>query len=113
MRQTPHTKKRISFGQAFGLFFLLVLSYYELTPLSEAESFFFPSLFLFSLFYIGHYRRMLPLAWHNALMNWLHPIVVRIRAFHIWQIRGIVPPVLTPEISVPDADKADTLHAMY
>ena len=88
------TKKRINIGQAFGLFFLLFLSYYELTPLSESDTFFFPSLFLFSLFYIGHHRRMLPLAWHNALMNWLHPIVVRIRAFHIWQIRGIVPPVL-------------------
>ena len=94
MGRNLSTKKRINIGQAFGLFFLLFLSYYELTPLSESDTFFFPSLFLFSLFYIGHHRRMLPLAWHNALMNWLHPIVVRIRAFHIWQIRGIVPPVL-------------------
>lgn len=88
------TKKRISFGQAFGLFFLLFLSYYEVVPLSEADTFVFPSLFLVSLFYIAHHRRMLPLAWHDALARRLHPLTVRFRAFHIWQIRGIVPPEL-------------------
>lgn len=94
MNRAPHTKKRIHVLQIFWLLSLLFLSYYELTPLSEADTFLFPLLFLMSLFYIARRRRILPLAWHDALVRWLHPLTVRFRAFHIWQIRGNVAPAL-------------------
>lgn len=94
MNDRHSTKKYINTGQAIWLAFLMLLSYTELVPLSEADSFFFPFLFLFSLFCIAHSRHILPPAWHHVLARWLHPLTVRLRAFHIWQIRGTVPPPL-------------------
>ena len=94
MNDNPSAKKHINAGQIGWLLFLMLLSYAELVPLSEADTFFFSSLFLFSLFCIAHSRRILPLAWHNAFVRFLHPLTVRLRAFHIWQIRGTVPPPL-------------------
>ena len=96
MNRTLRTKKRISAGQLVGLLLLLFFSYQEVFPLSEADSFFFPAIFLFCLFCILHSRRILPLAWHEALVSRLHPLCVRLRAFHIWQIRGGRTPALNP-----------------
>ena len=99
MNDNLSTKKQINAGQILWLLSLALFSYAELVPLSEA-TFLFPSLFLFSLFCIAHSRRILPLAWHRAFARFLHPLTVRLRAFHIWQIRGEVPPPLCTESCV-------------
>lgn len=95
MNRTPHMKKRISISQILGLLLLLLLSYCELFPLSEADTFVFPALFLLGVYAVARRRRILPLAWHDALARWLQPLTVRRRAFHIWQIRGNVAPALS------------------
>lgn len=94
MNRTSRTKKPIHIRQILWLLLLLFFCYYELFPLSEADTFFFPTLFLLSLWFTAQRRHILPLAWHNALASFLHPLTVRLRVFHIWQIRGNVAPPL-------------------
>lgn len=94
MNKHNPAKKRVNTLQIIWLLCLCGLSYTEMDD-SADSSLFFPFLLLFSIFCIARKRRFLPVSWHETLAEHMRPLIVRLRALHIRQIRGKASPVLS------------------
>ena len=93
----PRPRRRIAIHQILLLLFLGWLSYAESYPLYDDPTFVFFTLFLLYLWKVARRRRILPMVVEAWLLERLHPVIVRYRAFHIRQIRGKVPAPLSTE----------------
>ena len=93
----PKSRKWIGIHQVIFLLLLLLLSWAESIPLYDDPTFVFFTLFLLYLWKVARTRRILPTVAEVWLLERLHPVIVRYRAFHIRQIRGKVPAPLRTE----------------
>ncbi len=93
----PQPRRRIAIRQILLLLLLLWLSWAESIPLDDEPTFIFFTLFLLCLWSVARRRRILPAVAEAWLKEWLHPVIIRWRAFHIRQIRGKVPAPLSAE----------------
>ena len=93
----PRSRKWITPWQITLLLLLLWFSWAESIPLYDDPTFIFFTLFLLYLWKVARRRRILPMVVEAWLLERLHPVIVRYRAFHIRQIRGKVPAPLSTE----------------
>ena len=91
------SRKWITPWQIILLLLLLWFSWAESIPLYDDPTFIFFTLFLLYLWKVARRRRILPMVVEAWLLERLHPVIVRYRAFHIRQIRGKVPAPLSTE----------------
>ena len=91
------SRKWITPWQIILLLLLLWFSWAESIPLYDDPTFIFFTLFLLYLWKVARRRRILPMVVEAWLLERLHPVIVRYRAFHIRQIRGKVPAPLSAE----------------
>ena len=91
------SRKWITPWQIILLLLLLWFSWAESIPLYDDPTFIFFTLFLLYLWKVARRRRILPMVVEAWLLERLHPLIVRYRAFHIRQIRGKVPAPLSTE----------------
>lgn len=95
MQHKHRDKKHINVFQVGWLLILLWFSFEEFQDDTDIDLL-FPFLFIISILYIAHKRIILPKTWSRALVRYLYPLIVRFRAFHIRQIKGISIPVSDP-----------------
>lgn len=81
-----NTRLPIRWWQVVILLLLGCLSYIECIP--DFESFFFPVIFLLTLWGMLRHRRILPLSWLEKIKQWTVPATIRLRLLNIRMIRG-------------------------
>lgn len=79
-------KKRIGILSVFLLLFLTFLAVSEL--IYSGDTWLFPLLLLLTVWGISRKRKILPDRLKKAFGRWFRPVIARIRALHIRQIRG-------------------------